>query len=63
MKLKCIKIGVVIVMIRKWKFSSVFIMALVSALALSGCEATVDKEQDAYPEEHHWYNLPSDRAL
>jgi len=50
-------------MIRKWKFSSVFIMALVSALALSGCEATVDKEQDAYPEEHHWYNLPSDRAL
>jgi hypothetical protein len=46
-------------MIRKWKFSLVLIAALVGAVALSGCEATIDKDQD-YPEENHWYNIPGD---
>jgi len=36
-------------MIRKWKISSAFLVVLASAVALTGCGTTIDKEQD-YPE-------------
>jgi len=49
MKLKHFKIVVVLVMIRKWKFSLVLIASLVSAVALSGCGMVIDKDQQ-YPE-------------
>ena len=36
-------------MIRKWKISSVFLVVLAGAVALTGCNTTIDKEQD-FPE-------------